>query len=258
MGFIQGLQQRSLPLEKLYPHYGLDPDKIPVHVAIIMDGNGRWAKQRFFPRSIGHNQGAEAVRRTIKACIELGIRYLSLYTFSTENWNRPKEEVSFLMNLFKRLLKKELNELHRNKVRLRIVGDMEGVDPEIQSLMHTCHTTTDANRVLQVNVLFNYGGRREIVHACKKMALELKEGLIQDITEDNFPSYLYLADSPDPDIFIRTGGNNIRISNFLLWQLSYTELFFLETLWPDFSKDLLIDVIRDFQKRDRKFGGLTA
>jgi undecaprenyl diphosphate synthase len=246
-------KKQSTNSDDIFIQNGIDPDKLPDHISIIMDGNGRWAKKRFLPRTMGHKEGAEALRRTIKACAKFKVSALSVYVFSTENWKRPQEEVSFLMGFFKRLLVKELAELHKEGVRVRCLGDIDSLNSELQELIKTIEQTTNDNKTLQLNLMINYGSRHEIINACQKILNDKKQ--IDVIDEDTFSKYLYTADIPDPDILIRTGGN-LRISNFLLWQSAYTEMFFLDTLWPDFDENILLNVIKSFQKRTRRFGGL--
>lgn len=236
---------------------GLDPDIMPRHVAMIMDGNGRWAKKRFLPRIAGHKQGAEALRRSIKACAQLGIDHLSVYVFSTENWKRPKEEVSFLMNYFSELIHQETPELCKQGVRVKVLGDLADLSDTLRKNIDYIEKETENNTTVQLNMLLNYGSRREILQACENVVALSKENPNLEVTEDLFSNQLYSKGIPDPDIMIRTGGD-VRISNFLLWQLAYTECFFIETLWPDFDKETLISVIKIFQKRDRRFGGIES
>ncbi len=226
------------------------------HVAIIMDGNGRWAKQRLMPRHFGHREGAEALRRTIKAAVELGIRYLSVYTFSTENWKRPTEEVDFLMGLFVKLLKSELDLFVKHEIRLRCLGDLSQLPRDLQvKIVETEQKTTGFTK-LQLNLMLNYGGRAEIVRACNTLVQGASsERMI--ITEEDLSAALYTSGTPDPDILIRTGGD-FRISNFLLWQCAYSELFFLPILWPDFNKETLEQVLQEFKTRERRYGGVLA
>ncbi|MFA5879381.1 MAG: polyprenyl diphosphate synthase [Candidatus Margulisiibacteriota bacterium] len=241
---------------ELYKKNNLNADLIPKHIAIIMDGNGRWAKKRLLPRTFGHKAGAEAVRKTIKACVELNIKYLTLYVFSTENWKRPKEEVGFLMGFLRELIKKEVNGLEKEGARLRILGDNSMLSPELLTDIQFAENKTAHCDTLNINLMINYGGRFEILNACKNL---LKEKIDPGkLTEEIFEQHLYTKDSPELDLLIRTGGDNIRLSNFLLWQVAYSEMFFLETLWPDFDKKTLIKILQKFQLRDRKFGGLST
>jgi undecaprenyl diphosphate synthase len=227
----------------------------PVHVAIIMDGNGRWAKARGLPRTVGHQRGAEAVRRTVRGAAELGIRYLTLFGFSSENWKRPAAEIDDLMGLLRLYLRGEIAELDRNGVRLRVVGERERLGPEIVRLIEDAEERTRSNARLNLTVALSYGGRAEIARAARLIAAAVKAGEIEvgDIDETCFARYLLTAGIPDPDLLIRTSGEQ-RISNFLLWQSAYTELLFLDRLWPDFSKDDLEDAVREFSRRDRRYG----
>lgn len=224
---------------------------MPQHIAIVMDGNGRWAKKRFLPRVAGHVKGVDAVRRTIEACLSRKIPYLTVFAFSSENWNRPLEEVGFLMNLFLSTLEKETDKLHANNIRLNVVGDIGRFAPELQEAITQAEERTSANTALTLTVCANYGGRWDIVQAARKMVQDGVE--MAEMTEDTLASYLALSGLPDPDLFIRTGGEK-RISNFLLWQLAYTELFFTETYWPDFDESELEKAILFFQTRERRFG----
>ncbi|MFT5170667.1 MAG: undecaprenyl diphosphate synthase [Candidatus Marinamargulisbacteria bacterium] len=251
---IVGKKQAAPSLEEIYNAHGLNPETIPKHIAIVMDGNGRWAKKRNLPRVMGHKRGAEALRQTISSCVDLGIHYLSFYAFSTENWNRPKTEVQFLMNLIKTLTEKEVPELIKKGARIKIIGNKEGLSQDLQDSLAETEKKTAHNTTIQVNLMINYGSRSEIIQAVKKVATDYAKSPFE-ITEDIFSNYLFTENVPDPDIFIRTSGER-RISNYLLWQISYSELFFIETLWPDFGKESLIDVIKEFQTRNRRFGGL--
>jgi undecaprenyl diphosphate synthase len=227
----------------------------PVHVAIIMDGNGRWAKARGLPRTVGHQRGAEAVRRTVRGAAELGIGYLTLFGFSSENWKRPAAEIDDLMGLLRLYLRGEIAELDRNGVRLRVVGERERLGPEIVRLIEDAEERTRSNVRLNLTVALSYGGRAEIARAARLIAAAVKAGelAVEDIDETCFARYLLTAGIPDPDLLIRTSGEQ-RISNFLLWQSAYTELLFLDRLWPDFSKDDLEDAVREFSRRDRRYG----
>lgn len=230
----------------------------PAHVAIIMDGNGRWAKARGLPRLAGHRAGVEALRKTVRAAPGLGISYLTVYAFSSENWSRPKSEVSDLMGLLKLFIRRDLAELHQSGVRVRIIGDREGLQPDIKALLEESETLTAGNRALTLVIAFNYGGRDEIVRAARKLALEAARGEIDidAITTDRFAASLDTADIPDPELVIRTSGE-LRLSNFLLWQAAYSELVFLPCYWPDFSREHFTDALRDFASRERRFGGLA-
>lgn len=223
-----------------------------------MDGNGRWASSRGLPRTAGHKQGAEAVRRVVEAAIELEIGYLTLFGFSSENWKRPAGEVRELMRLMRYYLRSETAELHKNNVRLRIIGDREGLEPDIVTLIDHAESLTKLNTRLNLTIAINYGGRHDILEAARRMAQDFHErGIAPDFdrVEDVFPHYLMTAGMPDPDILIRTSGEQ-RISNFLLWQCAYAEFMFTETLWPDFGKADLEAAIRDYGGRERRFGGL--
>lgn len=241
--------------QSVYEEFNIDPQKLPQHVAIIMDGNGRWAKKRFLPRNAGHKEGAEALRKTIKACVELGIKYLSVYTFSTENWKRPELEVKFLMGFFNMLIRKELKELKKEGVRVRCLGLTAELNEELQKNIQIAETETAENTQLNLNLLLNYGSRREITEAVKQLAIDFKDNP-EAITETTISDYLYTAGQPDPDVLIRTSGE-YRISNYMLWQIAYSEIFVLDTLWPEFNREKLIEVIQKYQNRDRRFGGLS-
>lgn len=224
---------------------------MPRHIAIVMDGNGRWAKKRFLPRVAGHAKGVEAIRRTIEGCIARGVSYLTVFAFSSENWNRPSEEVGFLMRLFLSTLEKEVDRLHANNIRLNVVGDISRFDLNLQEAIAQAQKKTLANTALTLTVCANYGGRWDILQALKRMS---QNGIgATEMTEERLASYLALSYAPDPDLFIRTGGEQ-RVSNFLLWQLAYTELYFTETYWPDFDDKELEKAILSFQARERRFG----
>ena len=228
---------------------------IPGHIAIVMDGNGRWAKKRNRPRSMGHQAGLKALRETIQHCVRLGVKTLTVFAFSSENWNRPDGEISRLMEIFLRALDKEVGELHENGVCVRFIGDLTAFKPTIQSKMSAAQALTIDNKQLIVNVALNYGGRWDITQAAKRMAEAVAKGnlILEEVTESQFAKFLALADSPDPDLFIRTGGE-MRISNFLLWQSAYTEFYFTSVLWPDFDGQLLEQAIAAFQSRERRYG----
>jgi undecaprenyl diphosphate synthase len=229
---------------------------VPRHVAIIMDGNGRWAKQRFLPRVAGHKRGVEAVRETVRACGDLGIEYLTLFAFSSENWRRPQEEVSVLMQLFLRALEQEVEKLHANGIRFKVVGDLERFDPRITELVRRSEIQTAEHRTLTLTVAANYGGRWDMLQAMQRvMSARTAAGqdLTAPVTEAEFARHLSMAYAPEPDLFIRTGGEQ-RISNFLLWQLAYTELYFTESLWPDFGRAELDRAIESYRSRERRFG----
>jgi undecaprenyl diphosphate synthase len=228
---------------------------VPRHVAIIMDGNGRWAAQRDKPRTFGHEAGVKAVKEVVKAAAEIGVEVLTLYTFSVENWGRPKEEVAALMRLLSRTTRGEIDELMRDDVKLITTGRVEGLSiSRRKALQLACDRTRD-NRGLVLNLALNYGGRTEILDAVKAIANSVRGGIldVNQIDEELFSSFLYTADLPDPDLLIRTSGE-YRISNFLLWQTSYTELYIVNTLWPDFGRQELFKAIVDYQNRERRFG----
>lgn len=228
---------------------------IPGHIAIVMDGNGRWAKARNRPRNFGHQAGLKALRATIEHCVRLGVETLTVFAFSSENWNRPAGEVSRLMELFLKALNKEVAELHSNGICIRFIGDKSAFNTAIRKKMTEAETLTRNNQQMVANVAVNYGGRWDIIQAARQLVqLAIDEGLQPgDIDENRFASALALSDSPDPDLFIRTGGE-VRISNFLLWQSAYTEFHFTPVLWPDFDAQALDQAIADYQGRERRFG----
>jgi len=228
---------------------------IPAHVAIVMDGNGRWAEKRKRPRTFGHQAGLKALRRIVEYCGKLGVKELTVFAFSSENWNRPTGEVSRLMELFMRALDREARELDENDVRIRFIGDLSGFAPELRANIRRATSQTQDNQSMTLNVAANYGGRWDIVNAARQVAEAAARGEIrpEQINEELFSAYLALGDSRDPDLFIRTGGE-MRVSNFLLWQSAYTEFFFTPVLWPDFSQETLDDAIIDYQSRERRFG----
>lgn len=225
---------------------------VPRHIAIIMDGNGRWAKKRFLPRVAGHKRGVETVRAMVKACINRGVEYLTLFAFSSENWRRPKDEVSFLMGLFVSALQAEISRLHANGVRLRVVGDLSAFDSQLVELIKAGETQTAENARLTLTIAANYGGRWDILNAVNRLCAEHPQKAGSFVEADLEP-YLSMAYAPEPDLFIRTGGEE-RISNFLLWQLAYSELYFTPTLWPDFDEEALDQAIASYQNRERRFG----
>lgn len=232
-----------------------DPLQPPLHVAIIMDGNGRWARARGLPRAAGHRRGVEAVRTAVESALDLGISYLTLFGFSTENWKRPFPEISSLMGLLRLYLRSEIADLHRNGVRLRIVGDRSRLNSDIVALIEDGEALTRDNHRLTLTIALSYGGRQEITQVARRLADEVAAGRLQPqaIDEALFSQYLFTADIPDPDLLIRTSGEK-RISNFLLWQTAYTELVFVDTLWPDFARSDLEAAIRDFHCRERRYG----
>lgn len=229
--------------------------EIPGHIAIVMDGNGRWAKNRNRPRTMGHQAGLKALRAVIEYCAELGVGTLTVFAFSSENWNRPAGEVSRLMEIFLRALDKETKELHENGICLRFIGDKTAFKSNIQTKMSEAEALTGNNTQMVVNIAVNYGGRWDITQAAKRMADAIAQGKlsVDDVGEPEFSRFLALSDSNDPDLFIRTGGE-MRISNFLLWQSAYTEFFFTPVLWPDFDKHTIDEAIDAYQSRERRFG----
>lgn len=235
----------------------LDPNNIPEHIAIIMDGNGRWASRRGFPRPIGHKAGLDSLRTTVKALNMLGVKYLTVYAFSTENWKRPLEEVGMLMTLLREYIYKELMSLHRQKIRLSTIGDLRGLPEDIQKKINKAAQKTEHNPGMHFIIALNYGGREEILRAARCLAERVRSGDLdpQDIEDQSFQQHLYTSKIPDPELIIRTSGE-MRLSNFLLWQGAYSELVVTECLWPDFREKDLYDAIREFQQRQRRFGGL--
>lgn len=234
---------------------GYDPERIPEHVAIIMDGNGRWAEARGLPRSKGHEAGIEGVRAAIRTCNDIGVRYLTIYAFSTENWKRPDDEVELLMELFAQTMAAEADGLNDENVCVRLIGDMAALPEETRSSFEEAIEKTKDNDGMTLIIAVNYGGRAEIAHAMGRIAEEVASGELdpEDIDEDAISSRLYTADFPDPDLLIRTSGE-YRVSNFLLWQIAYSELYVTSTLWPDFDKYELLRAVLDFQSRNRRFG----
>ena len=230
---------------------------LPKHIAIIMDGNGRWAAKRGMPRTYGHKHGVQAVKRTVKACAELDIEYLTLYSFSSENWSRPKEEVSDLMGLLRIFIKRDLAELHENNVKIRVIGDNRTDGTDIGQLLMEAVELTSKNTGLNLTIAFSYGSRDEIIRAVKKIAFEAKSGAVDPdtICVDFFHNYLDTVSIPDPDLLIRTSGEQ-RISNFLLWQCAYTEFVFQDVHWPEYNKDYLETAIKEYLGRDRRYGGI--
>ncbi len=226
---------------------------VPRHIAVIMDGNGRWAKQRHLPRFAGHRRGVEAVRSTVQACAERGVQFLTLFAFSSENWRRPAEEVALLMQLFHGALSNEVDKLHRNGVRLRLVGDLGRFDPRLRALIEQGERLTAANARLTLTIAANYGGRWDILQALGRLLRERPEAAHAPIEEAQLARHLSMSYAPEPDLFIRTGGEQ-RMSNFLLWQLAYTELYFTDTLWPDFDGVALDAAIASYARRERRFG----
>ncbi|MHB1236968.1 MAG: isoprenyl transferase [Gallionella sp.] len=229
-----------------------DITSVPRHIAVIMDGNGRWAKQRLMPRVAGHQRGVEALREVVKACRDMGVEYLTVFAFSSENWRRPADEVSFLMKLFLKMLEREVAKLHQNDIRLKIIGDRSRFDANLGQAMQDAERLTAGNSALTLTIAANYGGRWDVMQAVKAMLKEQPQ-LVQSFTEEDLQPFFSMSDAPEPDLFIRTGGEQ-RISNFMLWQLAYTELYFTDTLWPAFDRIELNKAIASYQKRERRFG----
>ncbi|MBR7780360.1 di-trans,poly-cis-decaprenylcistransferase [Undibacterium sp. BYS50W] len=224
---------------------------MPRHIAIIMDGNGRWATKRFLPRFAGHAKGVKTVNKVVEACVNRGIEFLTLFAFSSENWRRPQEEVSLLMQLFRKVLVGEIRKMGENNIRLKVIGDLSRFDKDLQDLVRLAESETAANTGLTLTICANYGGRWDIANACNQLIADgVKAG---DVTEELLSSKLAMAYAPEPDMLIRTGGES-RVSNFLLWQLAYSEFYFTETFWPDFGADALDEAIASFHKRERRFG----
>jgi undecaprenyl diphosphate synthase len=232
---------------------------MPRHVAIIMDGNGRWAATRGLPRAEGHRRGVEALRRTVRAAGELGIKILTIFSFSAENWSRPASEIGELMGLLRRFVRNDLAELHQNNVHVRVIGERAGLDPDISRLLVEAEDLTKDNSGLMLVVAFNYGARQEIVRAARRIAeaIQRREITTDDVNMETFGRFLDAPDIPDPDLIIRTSGEK-RLSNFLLWQAAYSELVFVPTYWPDFDRAALELALREYQQRERRFGGLVA
>ena len=235
------------------------PDKLPQHVAMIMDGNGRWAKKRLLNRIQGHEKGADTVRAMVEACREIGIPFLTLYAFSTENWQRPKREVDALMVLLKKFLENERDELQKNGIRLSVIGEIGRLPQNVRQSLDQVIASTAGNAKLRLILALSYGGRSEIIHMTQHLATAVASGKLRadQIDHDLVASHLYASDIPDPDILIRTSGE-MRISNFLLWQIAYAELHFTPTLWPDFSKDEFYQILYDYQQRERRYGKVTT
>lgn len=253
MGRLTGLPvgRRKNKIDDVYA--GIDRERLPRHVAVIMDGNGRWAQRRLLPRSVGHRAGVERVRTIIRMSSDIGLKYLTLYAFSTENWKRPADEVSTLMGLLLEYLRKELSELHEKNVRIMTLGDLSKLPAEVRNEIERAKQTTSGNTGLTVNMALNYGGRQEIVSAFKKALGECKSA--EDVDEAYIASLLETAGQPDPDLMIRTSGES-RISNLLLFQLAYAELYFTDTLWPDFDELQYAKALAAYAARDRRFGGV--
>ena len=232
-----------------------DFDQLPRHIAIIMDGNGRWAQKKKLPRNFGHERGVSALKKTVKCCLELKIKHLTVFAFSSENWRRPESEISFLMFLFKKSINKEIKNLKQNGIKLRILGDVEALSYQLQDLIFEAEEQTKENAILNLNVAINYGGKWDILQAIRKM-LDFSPELAsknKEIREEDLSPYMQISDIPEPDLFIRTGGEK-RLSNFLLWQLAYTEFYFSNVLWPEFSRSNLLLALESYKKRERRFG----
>jgi len=235
----------------------LDMKRIPEHIAIIMDGNGRWAKKRFLPRLAGHKAGSETLREIIKTCGDLGVQHLTVYAFSTENWGRPEEEISGLFNLLRGYLDTELETMDREGIRINTIGDISRLPVDLKNKIQAAMEKTKDHTRLQLNIALNYGGRDELLNVIKSITKEVKDGIMNadSLTEEMVEEKLFTAGIPDPDLLIRTSGE-LRLSNFLLWQLAYTEFYFTDVLWPDFKGPQLIEAIEDYQNRKRRFGKL--
>jgi len=233
----------------------LDSTKLPAHVAIIMDGNGRWAKKRLLNRINGHEKGSDTVRTVVRTCRQIGISYLTLYAFSTENWQRPKTEVEALMSLLKNFLHSEQKEMVENDIRLRVIGQVDRLPEKVREALHQTMSATKDNTAMTLILALSYGGRAEIIRMVQEVAKLIKQGEIDPnaVTAELIADHLYTRNIPDPDLLIRTSGE-MRISNFLLWQIAYTEIFVTPTLWPDFSRDELLEILKDYQSRERRFG----
>ena len=232
-----------------------DSQQVPKHIAIIMDGNGRWAKSKHQPRFMGHRAGVKSVEKIIKHCVKCEVEVLSLFAFSSENWRRPTKEVSLLMELFAVALKQQTKRIHKNNTRLRVIGDISKFSKSLQKQIEEAQTITENNTGLTINIAANYGGRWDITQSVKQLAERVKQGSLklEDITEQQITQGLMTADLPEPDLFIRTGGEQ-RVSNFMLWQMAYTEFYFTDTLWPDFDEQVLDTAIASFNQRERRFG----
>jgi undecaprenyl diphosphate synthase len=233
-----------------------DKDKLPQHLAIIMDGNGRWAERRGLPRSVGHREGAKTVRRVITNCLDFNIPILTIFAFSTENWKRPRKEITYLIKLFERVLSREKENLVKNNVKINFIGRLDNLPNSLTEKMKELHESTKKNNKLILNIAINYSGRTEIIDALKSILLKIdnKKLSIEEINENTIRDNLYTHNLPDPDLLIRTAGE-MRISNFMLWQIAYTELWVTPVFWPDFDENNLVEAIRNFQKRVRKYGG---
>ncbi|MBD2561116.1 MULTISPECIES: isoprenyl transferase [Nostoc] len=237
----------------------LNLQKIPQHIAVIMDGNGRWATSRGLPRIAGHRQGAKTLKELLRCCKDWGVKALTAYAFSTENWQRPVEEVDFLMHLFERLLHRELAQMHREGVRISFIGDLSALPKSLQTEMERSMAETLNNQAIHFTVAVNYGSRNEITRVCRQVAQLVQQGELspQEVNENLVEQHLYTADTPEPDLLIRTSGE-MRLSNFLLWQMAYTEMYFTNILWPDFNREAFHQALLSYQRRDRRFGQVKA
>jgi len=244
---------------RIIPAPTSSPLRIPEHIGVTMDGNGRWAQARGKPRTEGHREGIKALRRLVEYCIRFQVPYVTVFSFSSENWRRPRSEIEFIFKLLKKFVESDLDKLTRNNVRVRIIGSRQGLEVGLQNIIAEVETKTVENTGLNLNVAFNYGGRSEVVAAAKKLAASVLNGEMNaaDINEDMFSASLSTADMPDPDLMIRTGGEH-RISNFLIWQSAYAELVFLDSYWPDFGEDQFIDALQRYSTRQRRFGGVEV
>ena len=235
----------------------VDFNNLPRHIAIILDGNGRWAQKRNLPRTAGHAAGAETFRKIATYCKEIGLEYLTVYAFSTENWKRPQNEVDMIMELLEKYLFEAIERMERDRVKMEFFGDVTVLSPKLQDLIARTREISKSYDGCQVNICLNYGGRDEIIRGILKFAEEYKQGTVNELTEDTFATYLYSAHIPDPDLLIRPGGE-LRLSNFLMWQSAYSELYFTDTLWPDFTEKDINRAIVEFQRRDRRYGGVKV
>lgn len=235
----------------------VDFNNLPRHIAIILDGNGRWAQKRNLPRTAGHAAGAETFRKIATYCKEIGLEYLTVYAFSTENWKRPQNEVDTIMELLEKYLFEAIERMERDRVKMEFFGDVSVLSPKLQGLIEHTREISKGYDGCQVNICLNYGGRDEIIRGIVKYAEEYKQGTAEELTENSFAKYLFSAGVPDPDLLIRPGGE-LRLSNFLMWQSAYSELYFTDTLWPDFTEKEINRAIVEFQRRDRRYGGLKA
>ncbi len=251
--------EKLLPKKKSDLSNEIDEKKVPEHVAIIMDGNGRWATRKNLPRSFGHNQGVNVLKKIIKVSKKLGCKVLTVYAFSTENWTRPAKEVEYLINLFEKVLKKEIEEIHKESIKIKFIGDLSPFPESLKLILNKSENLTKNNKNFTLNVCVNYGGRQEIVRVTKEIALKSFSGEINpnEVNEELFKSELLTKDNKDPELLIRTSGEK-RISNFLLWQLAYSEIYITDILWPDFDETEFLKAIIDYQSRNRRFGGIES